>query len=46
METRKEHRKPQAGPGALKKKLRAAKKAGGPTDSERKKNPKVPSTSL
>ena len=37
----KEHRKAQAGPAAIRKKAKAVKKAGGPTDSERKKNPKV-----
>ncbi len=38
---RKEHRVKQAGPGALKKKARASKKSGAPSDAERKKNPKV-----
>ena len=41
MESKKEHRKPQAGPAAVKKKKKAVKKAGGPTDAERKKNPKA-----
>lgn len=38
---RKEHRVKQAGPGALKRKARASKKSGAPTEAERKKNPKV-----